>query len=187
MNKYPLIKFVIFFISGIIMEYYFETNISYIIYSCLIILLFAAYLGFYKTGSNVFQILLLINILFIGYLYSALFSSQAVKYPFQNSKYKNARIIGEISDIKLIRDERIVLEIESDSIITNEFSRNLKVSLLCNIVEKSRNKLINKFDELSIGNKILIEGNLQKGKEARNPGEFNYQKYLESIEGSNNE
>lgn len=181
MNKYPLIKFVILFICGIVLQNYVELDVKFLLYSSAVLLLLILVVFFSKHNSFISQIIILFLILFSGYLYSSVFSKEATKYPFEKSRYKNSKIYGTIKDIELPRTGRIVFEIESDSILTGDFAVRKSINLLCNVFENSGIKLKKVYEQLNIGDKILIEGNLQKGKEERNPGEFDYQKYLVSV------
>ena len=182
MNKHPLIIFTVLFICGIVFRNYIEIELLPAIYLWAFLLAVTFIYYFKKRNSSLIQLLFFIHIFIIGYLFSSLFSPDVTKYPFEKQRYKNAKVIGEISNIELPRNGRIVFEIQTDSIITSDFSQQRNIKLLCNVFEDSKNKLKKVYDKLSIGNKILIEANLHKGKEERNPGEFDYQKYLESKE-----
>ncbi|MBU2493014.1 MAG: DNA internalization-related competence protein ComEC/Rec2 [Bacteroidetes bacterium] len=180
MNKHPLINFTVLFICGIVLKNYLELNIGLLFYVWAVLIISALILYKIKNDAGIIQILLFINIILCGYFYSSLISPQKISYPFENQRYKNSEVKGFISNIELIRKDKIVLQIETDSIKTGKFKIKRNVVLLCNIYEKSKKKLLNVFNQLSVGNEIILKGNLQKGKEERNPGEFDYQKYLES-------
>jgi competence protein ComEC len=92
-------------------------------------------------------------------------------------KYQNVKMFGSIDRIELIKYGRISFLMEADSIITNEWKFKAKEKILCSIYDDD-GKINPTYMKLRVGNKIGIIGTLQKPTDERNPGEFNYQKYL---------
>ncbi|MBT8391738.1 MAG: DNA internalization-related competence protein ComEC/Rec2 [Ignavibacteriaceae bacterium] len=94
-------------------------------------------------------------------------------------KAKNITIKGEVAKIDLKRENELVFYTITDSIISEEFFVSGKVKLLCKFRDEIEN--INKLNQLlKPGNKVTLNGIYYKGREKRNPGEFDYNDYLQS-------
>ncbi|MCX6168064.1 MAG: DNA internalization-related competence protein ComEC/Rec2 [Ignavibacteriales bacterium] len=181
MNNYPLIRFVIIFIVGIIAQSILHLPISIIIILFTLLLGFTISLLIIKKEKLEFvkSILLYSSILLFGTVYLGLFNQTEVRYPFPEPKYSNAKIDGTINRLELKRDGRINLYLISSSVKIKEKIYVEKYNLLCSIYDdnKKTEKLFNGF---SVGNKISIKGTVQQPRSERNPGEFDYEKYLNS-------
>jgi competence protein ComEC len=95
------------------------------------------------------------------------------------SKVKNTSAFGEIDRIDLIRNNELAFYLSTDSLSSDEFFIKDKFLLLCKV--KSDNATILKlYNQLKPGNYLELEGYYYKGREERNPGEFNYDAYLKS-------
>ncbi|MGK9477206.1 DNA internalization-related competence protein ComEC/Rec2 [Melioribacter sp. OK-6-Me] len=176
MNKYPLIKFTLFFICGIILESIINLPINIIIppISLLFIVVLIQNIKRRSIYGNFFVVLLII---FVGALHFAFSSSEKVDYPFALPKYRNAILYGKICGIDLIKNDRLNFTVQVDSIRWNEnvSKKNIKVS--CAIL-LTMNDLRNIYDKIAVGNGVCLKGTLMKARDKRNPGEFDYQAYL---------
>ncbi len=89
---------------------------------------------------------------------------------------EDAKLYGTIIEQPSIKDDAVRLLVETDSIRTrNVVSRNNFI-VLVNVYRVFRNDTINTF--LDFGNSVMIEGKFNGLPRARNPGEFDYGKYL---------
>jgi len=88
-------------------------------------------------------------------------------------------VIGSVQSIDLRKEKEISFNLKSDSIRIDNVYQTREIFLICRVRDndESLNKLYNK---LVPGNIVRIEGTFQKGREDRNPGEFNYDNYLHS-------
>ncbi len=86
-------------------------------------------------------------------------------------------VIGSVQSIDLTKIDELSFKIFTDSIRINNLYHIKKISLICKVRDDSQaiDKLYNR---MLPGFKVRIEGTFQRGREARNPGEFNYDEYL---------
>ena len=182
MKDYPVIKFVIFLIIGILLRETLSINLLFII--LLLIAGFLVYLISLKFNF-LHKISILINIFIIILIISFGNFLAEVNYQAPNEFFKNIRaekdvkVYGYINDINLIRKDRLEFYVISDSIASASFKTNQKIKLLCRIFDET-NSLRKIYNSINPGNTVEFKGYYQKGKERRNPGEFDYHKYLQS-------
>lgn len=171
----------IIFIVGIIAQSILHVHISAIIILFTLLLIFTIALLFFKKDKLEFvkNIFLYLAILLFGAVYLGLFNQTEVRYPFPEPKYSNVKIDGTINRLELKRDGRINLYLISDSVKIKEESYNEKYNLFCAIYDDNK-KSEKLFNKLSVGNIISIKGTVQQPRNERNPGEFDYEKYLNS-------
>lgn len=92
-------------------------------------------------------------------------------------KEKNAILYAEVHSVELIKSYEVLFTVITDSIILDSKTFKNPDYLICKFRGDSirREQL---YSEIQPGNKIYITGTFQKGREQRNPGEFDYDKYL---------
>ena len=182
MKNYPAIKVTLLFIIGILSEHFFDVNIL------VVIVLFIAglvLLIFNKSFSDNFYyslLLILVSGILVFSIGNLLAKENKISFaPFLTKidKVKNATAVGEINKIDLIKNNELILYLNVDSVYSEDFYIKDKVQLLCKI--KSDNKfLFTLYNELKPGNYLKLSGYYYKGREERNPGEFDYDAYLKS-------
>ncbi|HLG32833.1 MAG TPA: DNA internalization-related competence protein ComEC/Rec2 [Ignavibacteriaceae bacterium] len=153
----------------------------------IILLLIAGFLVYLISLKFNFlhKISILINIFIIILIISFGNFLAEVNYQAPNEFFKNIRaekdvkVYGNINDINLIRKDRLEFYVISDSIASASFKTNQKIKLLCRIFDET-NSLRKIYNSINPGNTVEFKGYYQKGKERRNPGEFDYHKYLQS-------
>lgn len=127
MKNYPLIKYVIAFVVGIIGEKYLLIQIPYSISIIIILTLLAVFFHF-KKNNYMLIIVLLINSMLFGATYSILRNNGDVQYPFQQTKISGTEIYGEIKNIELLHNDEFKLLVQSDSVIVHDSKHLLKVN-----------------------------------------------------------
>jgi len=180
MKDYPLIKYVLFFVFGILGANSFSFPFQYIFSSFVIITIIAILLQIKKNKFSAF-LFLLSSILF-GSVYSSICDNGNVQYPFEKTKISKTVISGKIENIELLHNNEFKLLISTDSVNINDSAIALHTKIQCNISSEANKKLEKLYDKLAIGNKLKLIGTLRKGRDERNPGEFDYYKYLQSKE-----
>lgn len=178
MKNYPAIKYALFFIAGIIIEFFFQ--LSFLIWMILVAVIVTTVII-----SSLFKIKYVNRFVFLiiiatGGLYSSARNIQTVEYPFTKTKITQSIIYGIVEDISLPQDQKILLVVRSDSINLKGDKDITNVTMRCNIKEKNKSSLEKKYEQLGIGQKIKIKGTINKARGKRNPGEFDYYKYLTS-------
>lgn len=179
MEKYPLIRFVIFFIAGITIQYFSSFDGIVIYFACISTTIIAIVILLYRKSNLVsaVNILLFTAITACGALYYSFMKNDNTVYPFTGPKIKNASVTGNISSIELIKKDNLVFEVHADTVLYDNKIFAKKISMLVRI-KLPQNKLRKIYDEIGIGNRIKIIGTIIKPRNERNPGEFDYQKYL---------
>ena len=181
-NDYPIIKFTIICILGILSAqiFHFEIYIPIILFIILLII------WLLKTSLSPSQFNVLTSITFMLFIFSlsnfyATISEKKENKFFSNLySEKNINVFGTVERIDLRKNDLIQFYVLSDSIKADTFFVKDKIRLLCQLgdVTDSVEAIIN---SLSPGNYVEIIGNYYKGRNKRNPGEFDYNQYLHSI------
>lgn len=183
MRDYPLIKVVIIFICGIIFNNFLNFNSSlYLIISiCIALLILLLQLKFKE--SNLVSALLLIfltsTIFFFGSFLSKHENNKRLFIPDSIYKIKKAEFYGSINRIDLKSGNEIRFLLKVDSLSKNNIAIYENLKVICKIKDR-KNKIDSLYGSLDLGMMISIKGNYYRGREKRNPGEFDYNKYLHS-------
>jgi competence protein ComEC len=180
LDKFPLIKFVIVFICGIILKSIFLFEKALLLYLFALFLITAVLIIKYSSSENLKNIFIISAITLFGSVYYAYNSPVPVKYPFNEPKIKNAVIQGRITSIELDKKDKCVFNIETDSIKLLAKAVHLKINLLVKVSDTAKN-ISGFYDKLEIGNVLKIKGTIARPRNRRNPGEFDYEEYLSKI------
>ncbi|MFA3782051.1 DNA internalization-related competence protein ComEC/Rec2 [Melioribacteraceae bacterium 4301-Me] len=179
MKDYPLIKFVLFFILGILVGYFFNIRLTYIAFASLLLLIINAAVNFtnFTLGEIFKNILLLSNIVLIGACYYLAISNASAYYPFSDKKIYDTELIGKVESLELLQNDRFSFELNVEATQFNNFKSTKKYLSIVNVYD-SHNKLNKLVNVLKPGNKIKVKGTLTEPRGQRNPGEFDYRRYL---------
>ena len=110
-------------------------------------------------------------------VYFSVNKSEKVNYPFESPVIKDANLYGKISDINLIRPDRIIFYVSVDSIYSESKLYKGRVILLSTVKDSSTN-LNSFYGSVAIGNYVKIKGTIARARDKRNPGEFDYESTL---------
>lgn len=171
----------IIFISGIIVQSVVHIQIFYLIVTLIILICLTIFLLLLKKKDYEIarNISLLLAIAVFGSAYYGASNQKEIKYPFEKPKLSNSHVFALIDNIELKKEGRITFSLITDSLVTKEKTYLGSHKLLCSIYDED--KPIEKlFNRLSVGNKIDLKGTVQKPRDERNPGEYDYAKYLYS-------
>jgi competence protein ComEC len=119
----------------------------------------------------------LLTLFCLGAIHYSLFKNEQVRYPFELPINKNAVAYGRISDVNLIRADRLIFYLQTDSVKIQNISANYQAHLICT-VKDSKRRLLELYNLIKIGNDISVVGTIAKARDKRNPGEFDYEKYI---------
>jgi len=182
MKDHPVIKLTLIFVVGIISAKIIFINI-YIILALLI--LSASLLLISKKSQkntaffNLIAFVVALLIFSIGNHHSYI-SQRSISQQIKDiDKVKDVTVAGTIDKIDLIRKDELILYLSADSLYSDEFILRDEVLLLCKI-QLETNSLYRLYEKLEPGNRVLFKGFYYKGREKRNPGEFDYNEYLNS-------
>lgn len=176
MNSYPVIKAAIFFSVGILFSKIYEINSTEVIIFIICCLLVSILVK--KYSLVLASILLFFGIFSAGYLSSRFNSDSIFIFPQDVYRIKNLIAYGEVRDIQLIKNNEITFYLRTDSLNQEGKVLTRKVKLLCKIKDTSKRRIDSLYNTLKPGNYLQISGTYYKGREMRNPGEFDYNKYL---------
>jgi competence protein ComEC len=181
MKDFPAIKLSIIFTIGILLSKFLLVNILVlIVFVILAILAFHHYKKYSQTIAHYFvNILVYICILFTGNLVSQFNHPHHPLLPANYYRVKDVKVIGEITNIELRQKDEIVFNIASQNINIADSLINDGLNFICRIRDK-KERLDSLYNKMVIGNVIHFCGDFYKGNEERNPGEFDYNKYLRS-------
>ncbi len=179
MNNYPLIKFVLIFICGLLFQSIFQLNefILLCLTSFYIIILLTLFIIKNQRLSSLNQFVLVLALFFVSAFYYSSFHKSKVIYPFENFSYRNVMVTGKVTNIDLIKENRLVFYLTSDSIIFQNYVEKRKINFQC-LLNDSKKRLNEKYDSLKIGSYVEITGNILRPRNKRNPGEFDFEYYL---------
>lgn len=177
MKKIPLLKFVIPFVTGIIIGDKFGVNI---LYSSIILILFLStcIVSVIKNKSipqNIFfSSIIYLSIFFSGLLFISINSSSKIYLPDDWKMLKNVEVYGTINNIDLIKKGQVNFNIISDSIKSEDSSLVIQAKLI-SILKSDNIKEI--YSKIYPGNRISIKGFLRTSKKWSNPGEPDFASY----------
>jgi competence protein ComEC len=181
MKDFPAIKLAILFAAGILLGKFSLIDSTVFVAALLsVISLFFLHRHFDKNILHIsVNVLVYTCILFSGNLIAQLNQSHYHLLPENVYRIKNVKVVGRITDIELPRKDKIVFNVESHSINLSDSLINEDINFIC-VVRDDKKQLNSLYNELKVGNIIHFTGNFYKGNEERNPGEFDYSKYLRS-------
>jgi competence protein ComEC len=184
MKDYPVIKVAILFVAGILSASFFQLGIYLVILLFLSALLLI--LSSKRFGQNSYYSILsfLIAGLLVFTLGNFLARDNAISYNpsiTKIDKVKNTTAVGEITKIDLIRNNELIFYLAIDSLYSEEFFIKDKINILCKAKLDSKS-ILQLYNELKTGNRLEVTGFYHRGKQKRNPGEFDYDAYLKAKE-----
>jgi competence protein ComEC len=130
----------------------------------------------YKRKEIVLSFLTFPLIIIFG-IFRASIVRKSTLLPQNLYKVKSFTAFGTIDKIDLIKSYEIKLYLNVDSIRFNDSTYRNKITLIGR-VRDDKSKLDSLYKVILPGNIISLRGTFIKGQEERNPGEFNYNKYL---------
>jgi len=183
MKDYPLVKIVVAFICGIILQKYlsFSPEIYFIIIlSFIILILIIIKLKLFNNFTIIISAFGYLIFLTLGIFIAEVNKQEHILLSPNIYKYKNLTAYGTISNIELIREKEIIFNLDVDSLKLSHDVLRKNIKLVCKIRD-TKKRLDSVYSTILPGNIISISGNYNKAREMRNPGEFDYNKYLNSL------
>lgn len=182
MKNYPFIRYSLIFICGILINNVFTVS-SEIVAIPLILFFLVSIISFFYNQKKIFEVISFISFsLFFfvlgNYLDAIKIESKSL-LPNEINSIDKLVVIGSIRSIDLRKENEITFEIAADSIRIDNVYQVKKIFLICKVKDNSES-LERLYNKLVPGNEVRVQGKFQKGREDRNPGEFNYCNYLHS-------
>ena len=179
MNSYPIIKVAIFFSGGILFYKLADISSSAVIIFIVSLLMFTLFL--FRISKTVASVFILFAVFFSGYLIVMNSEKDTYFFPQEVYRVKDLTVYGRITDIKLIKQKEVTFNFKTDSLKIEARVLKKNVKLLCRLRETCKKRLDSVYNMLEPGNYLKLTGTYYKGREIRNPGEFDYNKYLNSL------
>ena len=183
MKNYPVIKFTSLFIAGILMHQFVHIG-NYIFFIAVGILLLLILINSTLKITNLKSATLIftfISILLLGNYLAEINRNEVQLLPNNLYKQKNMEVFGTIKKLELPRSYETRFILDVDSFKVSNATINMNLILLVRVRDERIIKLDSLFNMLKPGYKISVSGTYVKGGETRNPGEFDYNHYLNSI------
>lgn len=193
----PAFKLAILFITGILAGSHFKINIVIILTAILILILYLFYLQKKSTEKSLNIFLISVIVIMTGILKAEidfnLLPDNSVSLIQDTKRNEETKIIGVIEDIPSIDSSKIRFRLSSEFIIdqsahdTSLISGDIIVTLKRNpktdLNEYQTSGIseginLDRRPELRAGDRVLMYGKLAGPFEERNPGEFDYKRYL---------
>lgn len=180
MNKFPVIKITISFIAGILIQRIFSTGFEYS-YLPLILFFGAALLLsilLKKHNNALLHLIILFSFLLSGAAVYSVYQAGLKEYPFNKRKITDCVAFGKIISIEMPKEGRIVFTSEVNKLEINSITVLMDHQFVVRIYEENKSRLSGLYDSLRIGEYFSLTGTIQKARDERNPGEFDYNNYL---------
>ena len=187
MNDFAVIKFSIVFVFGILLLPLVQVNILSLIILIILLLLLTIILKRKRVFEkyNIFlTVISLLLIISLGNITSQFSKVQLNTFVSNLYKEKNVIVSGKIDKIELEREYEIQFLLSADKFMVNDITVNDKMIFLCKLRGNEKGR-VEFYQMMKPGFEIELTGRFKKGRERRNPGEFDYNAYLKTkgIEG----
>lgn len=179
MKDYPVIGLTLFFTAGIILQAYLRLNIllNLVLLGIFVLVLITVYFFEKEKTYQLFSsIIIFLIACLLGLATENLHEKGKNFIPDSIYVVKNFSAFGQVGNIDLPSEDGFTFLLKTDSICASK-TIETQVNLLCKLSDVKSNKLFNK---LLPGNKVKVNGTYRKGREERNPFEFDYNIYLRS-------
>ena len=178
MKNFPVIKISLLFICGILLHPLLKINFVIFLTAGLFLFIFLLfYFTRVRTKEIIISFCLLLIILLLG-SFRALITNKDSLLSENLYKAKNLLVYGTVTWVELRRDDEIEFRIYADSVLFNSKVIGKDINLIGKIREEKIIVSDSIYKTISPGNYISILGTYSKGREIRNPGEFDYNRYL---------
>lgn len=178
MRDYPLIKFTVAFIIGIVVSGYIDFQILHLSITLLVLIVISILLNFLKFNYRdiVVSLLILLIISLSGIINYKSHTIDKPIYPFKDSYVKDVLLDGRVDEIQLPSD-KLTLKLKVDRILKTNNRTEIDFNVLLNLYYDAK-EIDQIISILQPGNRIVILGDLSLPPNDRNPSEFDYRDYL---------
>ena len=181
MKSTPVIRFTVYFTLGIILQHIFMLSVPLILSILLPSIAGAVLISKIKSArfTKIPTLLLTaIAIICSGAFVYHMQDPRVKEYPFPEKDVREIQLFGKIDNISLFYKDRIHFTVRTDSILYKTFVNRRAYLIDCYLKEEDSYKLQKLYGKILPGNTIALAGNYSRGRESRNPGEFDFAKYL---------
>lgn len=179
MKDYPAIKLSVLFALGILLEKYFQAGFPVTLLIIVLAALFYARSKNTQSASTLFvlQALMILSVLAAANQVAQLNNHGYHFIPENVYSIKKIKLDAEVRKIELIKDDELNFTFNLIRVTEPDTIKGDGIKLICKVKDK-KSKLRELYDKIEIGNVLTVEGKYIKGRDERNPGEFDYNNYL---------
>lgn len=180
LKNIPSFKFAVLLIAGILIGSVVSFSLQVLILLIFILLFINVY---FLNGNNaVSQICCFLIIIIFGILKANIdffiLPEKSVKYIPDTKRKSNALLTGVIKEIPDYDSNSVKLVLQSERIITGKDTVLPEGIIAVTVSRNAYTKTVSDTPDLKAGDKIILKGKLLEAPGRRNPGEFDYKKYL---------
>lgn len=182
MKDFPVIKITIAFITGILLFPAVKINLLLVVILSSITIILFAYSSTQKVFnkySSVLSLFLIVIIIGIGNILAELNTRHFNSTISELYLEKNVVITGKIRQIELKRESEIIFYVDAEKFSYQDTTIYDQITVLCKLRVDSKD-LEKFYEKVKPGNDINFACSYLKARNKRNPGEFDYDKYLKS-------
>ncbi|HRA98887.1 MAG TPA: DNA internalization-related competence protein ComEC/Rec2 [Ignavibacteria bacterium] len=184
MSKSPALKFILIYISGILCFDLFSQFTIVIRITFITFLLIVIFLRFKDKFEPICRALIFLLIFIMG-LFNSQFdfnrSNQSVFKNYPDTQKNSYNVItGIVTEIPVVNKSGVKLVIECRSISSRRDTLHLNGKVIATLRENIYSKSSEQIPVINPGDEISLKGKLSTSPGRRNPGDFDYKKYLES-------
>ncbi len=182
MKDFPLIKLALAYLIGILIFPLIELNFILLVgltITTVILFLYSKRKGTYLKLRLALSIILICIFIIVGNIIAGLNTKHFNQTVSNLYKEKNVFVRGEIIKVDLIKEKEINFYVAADLFSYRDTTIIDDFIFLCKL--RIDPEGLNEFyGSVEPGNLIELKGTYTKGRERRNPGEFDYDNYLKS-------
>ncbi len=179
----PALKFALLFVAGILSGSVFFISPFYSLPFILLLIVFSVFLFFRKTNDNLFLFPIALLIFASGFVKANfdfyISPGDSVKYFSDTGKDRDYKLTGIISESPVHDSARIRFIIEAEKISFNNKDYNVSGNIAVYIHPDIKLDEMKFPPDLKYGDRISMYGRLSVPFAQKNPGGFDYRKYLE--------
>lgn len=179
MKDYPVIKFTLLFIAGILSSrlILFPVSLFFVFLTLLIFMIFLLRDKAPQLYSPAISLILFFIILLFGNIVSQLNSVSNNLLPEEIQKEKSVVVFGKVKKIDLLKDYEISFLLSADSVRFSE--KTFYGDFLFQARIRDEKRILDSLYKIILpGNYVSLNCIYSKGRERRNPGEFDFNIYL---------
>lgn len=184
MSKNPALKFTLIYISGILCSDHFSNFTTFIRIIFITFLLILILLKLTDKFESICRILIIILIFTFGSVnsqFDLIRSNQSFLKNIPDTQKNSYNVItGIVTEIPLVNKSGVKLVLECKSISSRKDTLNINGKLIATLRENIYSKTSEIIPIINPGDEISLKGKLSTPPGRRNPGDFDYKKYLES-------
>lgn len=184
MSRSPALKFILIYMSGILCSDHFSnftTFIRIIFISFLLLLILLKLTNKFESICRILIVILIFTFGSVNSQFDLVRNNQSLLKNIPDTQKNSYNVItGIVTEIPIVNKSGVKLVLECKSISSRTDTIHLSGKLMATLLENIYSKSPELIPDIKPGDEISIKGKLSTPQGRRNPGDFDYKKYLES-------